>query len=51
VIRFLLQARYAALVGAVTLLVLLMAFGGRVSYEQSIKSFFADDDPVMATYQ
>lgn len=50
-IRFLLNARYVALVGSTLLLVLLMAFGGRVGYEQSINSFFADDDPVMATYQ
>ena len=33
------------------LLVLLVLFGKRVSYEQSIKSFFADDDPDMAAYQ
>ncbi len=32
-------------------LVLLALFGQRVSYEQSIKSFFADDDPNMNAYQ
>jgi predicted RND superfamily exporter protein len=30
---------------------LLVLFGKRVSYEQSIGSFFADDDPDMAVYQ
>ena len=33
------------------LLVLLAWTGKRVSYEQSINSFFADDDPDMAVYQ
>jgi predicted RND superfamily exporter protein len=33
------------------MLVLLVLFGKRVSYEQSIGSFFADDDPYMAVYQ
>ena len=28
-----------------------MLFGKKVSYEQSIGSFFADDDPYMAVYQ
>ncbi|MGE3820437.1 MAG: RND family transporter [Isosphaeraceae bacterium] len=49
--RILLNARYLALVGSLVLLAWLMAYGGRVGYEQSINSFFADDDPVMATYQ
>ena len=48
----LLRARYVSFaVAAVVLLVLLVLFGKRVSYEQSIKSFFADDDPVMVAYQ
>ncbi len=34
-----------------TLLVLLVLFGKKVSYEQSIGSFFAEDDPDMAVYQ
>jgi predicted RND superfamily exporter protein len=51
VIRLLLQARHAAFAAVVVLLVVLLLFGKRVSYEQSIKSFFAEDDPVMATYQ
>ena len=50
-ISLLLKARHVAFGGVVLLLVLLALFGQRVSYEQSIKSFFADDDPVMATYQ
>ncbi len=40
-----------AFAGVVALLILLILFGKRVSYEQSIKSFFADDDPKMALYQ
>jgi predicted RND superfamily exporter protein len=51
VIPLLLKARHVAFGGVVLLLVLLILFGKRVSYEQSIKSFFADDDPVMAVYQ
>lgn len=51
VIEVLLKARYASLIVITLLLGLLIAFGRRVSYEQSIKSFFADDDPVMAAYQ
>ncbi len=35
----------------VLLLVALAISGKRVSYEQSINSFFADDDPYMAVYQ
>lgn len=50
-IRILLQARYLAFFAVVALLVVLVLFGGRVSYEQSIKSFFAEDDPVMNAYQ
>lgn len=50
-IRALLQARHITFGAIVLLLLLLMGFGQRVSYEQSIKSFFADDDPDMAAYQ
>jgi predicted RND superfamily exporter protein len=50
-ISFLLNARYAVFAAVVLLLVALVVAGKRVSYEQSIKSFFADDDPVMAVYQ
>ena len=50
-IRLLLRARHVAFGGVVLLLILLALFGRRVSYEQSIKSFFADDDPVMTAYQ
>jgi predicted RND superfamily exporter protein len=50
-IRLLLQARHVAFGAVVVLLVVLLLFGKRVGYEQSIKSFFADDDPVMNTYQ
>lgn len=51
VIRLLLNARHVAFAATAILLLLLIFFGRRVSYEQSIKSFFAEDDPVMATYQ
>ena len=37
---------------AVALLLVVLAWSGkRVSYEQSINSFFAEDDPYMAVYQ
>ena len=50
-IRLLLQARYVSSLAVAVLLVTLIVFGQRVTYEQSIKSFFADDDPDMTTYQ
>jgi predicted RND superfamily exporter protein len=50
VIRLLIAARYAAISVALIALVLLLAFGQRVSYEQSINSFFAENDPLMAAY-
>ncbi len=50
-IRALLRARHITMLLTAVLLVLLLAFGQRVNYEQSIKSFFADDDPDMAAYQ
>ncbi len=51
VIELLLRSRYVFGALAAALLVGLALFGGRVSYEQSIGSFFADDDPVMGVYQ
>jgi predicted RND superfamily exporter protein len=51
VIRALFAARYATFVAATLLLVALAFMGKRVGYEQSISSFFADDDPYMAVYQ
>ncbi len=50
-ISLLLKARNVAFAAVTLLLIGLMLFGQRVSYEQSIKSFFSDNDPVMATYQ
>ena len=50
-IGILLRARYISFALVVGALVLLAIYGKRVSYEQSIKSFFADDDPVMGAYQ
>jgi predicted RND superfamily exporter protein len=51
VIRALLKARHVSFAATALALVLLALFGKPVSYEQSIKSFFAEDDPHMATYQ
>jgi hypothetical protein len=51
VIRLLLKARYVTFSTVVILLVLLAWTGKRVTYDQSIASFFADDDPDMAVYQ
>ncbi len=50
-IGILLRARYVSFVVVLCALCLLIAFGKRVSYEQSINSFFAEDDPVMNAYQ
>ncbi|WZO98001.1 MMPL family transporter [Isosphaeraceae bacterium EP7] len=50
-ISTLLRARYVSLAVVVLTLVSLALFGRRVSYEQSIKSFFADDDPELAKYK
>ncbi len=50
-IRALLAARYFTFTTIVLLLAVLLVSGKRVSYEQSISSFFADDDPDMAIYQ
>ncbi|QEH34450.1 MMPL family protein [Aquisphaera giovannonii] len=50
-IGFLLRVRYLAAAATAVLLVLLVLFGKKVSYEQSIGSFFAEDDPYMSVYQ
>ncbi len=50
-IRGLFAARYVTFGAVLILLVALAASGKRVSYEQSIGSFFAADDPYMAVYQ
>src|SRR5262249_22293451 len=51
VIGLLIRARFVTAAATAVLLVLLVIFGRKVSYEQSIGSFFADDDPYMAVYQ
>ena len=51
VIRALLAARHVTFGVVVILLVALVWGGKRVSYEQSINSFFAEDDPAMRVYQ
>jgi uncharacterized protein len=51
VIRGLLAARHVTFAAVAILLVVLAFAGKRVTYEQSIDSFFADDDPYMAIYQ
>ena len=47
----LIRVRGVTFAAAIVLLVLLIAQGKRVSYEQSIQSFFADNDPAMAVYR
>jgi predicted RND superfamily exporter protein len=51
VIRALLAARYLTFSALVVLLLALALGGRRVTYEQSISSFFAEDDPYMRVYQ
>jgi uncharacterized protein len=51
VIRTLLATRYVVFSAVVVLVIALALWGRRVGYEQSIKSFFAEDDPYMAAYQ
>ena len=51
VIRALLATRSITFSAVVVLLVVLAIWGRRVSYEQSISSFFAEDDPYMRVYQ
>ncbi len=47
----LLRYRYVTAAATVALFVVLVSFGKKVGYEQSIGSFFADDDPHMDLYQ
>jgi predicted RND superfamily exporter protein len=49
--HFLIRIRFLSVAASLVLLVALVLSGKRVTYEQSIRSFFADDDPVMALYQ
>jgi len=51
VIRLLLAARYGTFAAVAILFVALAWTGKRVTYEQSINSFFAEDDHDMAVYQ
>ena len=47
----LIRSRIVIFVAALVLLGFLVVQDKRVSYEQSIKSFFADDDPAIAVYR
>ena len=49
-IRLLIRDRYASFGAAVVLLAVLAVVGKHVAYEQSIQSFFADDDPAVIDY-
>ena len=51
VIALLLRARRVSIACVVLLLVALLVANKRVSYEQSIRSFFADDDPAIVDYR
>ena len=48
--EFLLRSRRVTIAAVVLLLVGLVIAGKRVSYEQSIRSFFAEDDPAIIDY-
>jgi uncharacterized protein len=50
VIDLLLKGRHLAMAVIFLLLIALLVAGKRVSYEQSIRSFFADDDPAIVDY-
>ncbi|MBX6312764.1 MAG: MMPL family transporter [Isosphaeraceae bacterium] len=50
-IRLLLRARHVSFAAAVLLLVGLLIDGRHVQYEQSVTSFFAEDDPDVIAYQ
>lgn len=50
VIDLLLRSRRVLLAAVALILVLLLVAGKRVGYEQSIRSFFSDDDPAIADY-
>lgn len=49
--RILIHARYATFLAVSLALAWLMVFGQKVKYEQSLQSFFAQDDPVVLDYQ
>ena len=49
--EFLLRYRRVSIAAVALLLVGLIVAGKRVGYEQSIKSFFADDDPAIVDYR
>ena len=51
VINFLLKYRLISIAAVTLLMVVLLIVGKRVSYEQSIRSFFADDDPAIVDYR
>jgi predicted RND superfamily exporter protein len=51
VIALLLRARLFLFAGTVLALILLLAFGKEVRYDQSIESFFAEDDPAVVAYR
>lgn len=50
-IALMLRARLLIFAGIVLALVLLLAFGKEVRYDQSIESFFAEDDPAVVAYR
>jgi uncharacterized protein len=50
VIRSLLWSRFISFAAVSALLLALIALGRHVTYEQSIQSFFADDDPAVLSY-
>jgi hypothetical protein len=50
VIRVLFSLRYVSFAVVSVLLIVLLALGKHVKYEQSIQSFFADDDPAVVSY-
>ncbi len=50
-IRFLIGARFASLAAVALLLAALLATGQGVAYEQSIQSFFPEDDTAVRAYQ
>jgi len=50
VIGFSIRVRHVSLLLTVLLLIVLLALGKRVSYEQSIRSFFSPSDPIVIAY-
>jgi uncharacterized protein len=51
VLQLLIRARYGSLAAVLLALAALLAFGRHVTYDQSITSFFAEDDPDVAGYR